>query len=298
MKIKLSMKNWLICLIIGILAILAIRLDGKPTIYIGLVFAYLAVLLIGLFSNPVVGAISGPVVIGLGFLFRNLYPAATKVTGEKLDAFLLEKSAYTEFYTKYIALLLLFAFLLGLLGGAIGKMLQEDKVEKFSPNRITYMAIFVALGVIINTVRIGSISFGGFPIILSGYLLGPISGFIVGGVTDVVAFIVRPSPFGFNILFTLTSALTGLIPIVVTKLLGEKYPNYSFIKVLIGIIVGQLLTSIILVPIFSTMLFKKVFIVEAGKALVKQALTVPVYAFLITSLINRIGKVVKFDSIK
>ena len=160
------------------------------------------------------------------------------------------------------------------------------------------MAIFVALGVIINTARIGFVSFGGFPIILSGYLLGPISGFIVGGVTDVVAFIVRPSSFGFNILFTLTSALTGIIPIVVTRLLGEKYPNYTFIKVLIGVLLGQIITSVVLVPIFTAFLYKKVFIVEAGKALLKQAISIPIYAFLTTSLTDRIGKVIKFDEIR
>lgn len=297
MNNKISLKNWVICLVIAIFAVLAIRFDGKPTIYIGLVFAYLAIFLIGLFSNPIVGLVSGPLIIGGGFVLRHLIPDTNKLTGDKLQAFLQEKAAYTEFYNKYMIMFILLGLLVGVLGGAIGKILQEDRIEKFTPNRITYMAVFVALGVIINTVRIGSISFGGFPIILSGYLLGPIPGFIVGGVTDIVAFIVRPSSFGFNPIFTLTSALTGLIPIVVTKLLGEKYPKYTFIKVLIGVLIGQVLTSVVAVPIFSTILYKKVFIVEATKALTKQAISIPIYSFLIISLNDRISKVIKFDKI-
>lgn len=297
MNNKISLRNWVICLVIAIFAIFAIRFNGKPTIYVGLVFAYLAIFLIGLFSNPIIGLISGPIVVGVGFLLRKYFPVISKLKGDKLQAFLAEEAAYANFYNKYMILLLLFGLLLGVLGGAIGKILQEDKVEKFTPNRITYMAVFVALGVIINTVRIGSVSFGGFPIILSGYLLGPIAGFIVGGVTDVVAFIVRPSSFGFNILFTLTSALTGIIPILVTKLLGEKYPKYTFIKVLIGVLIGQVLTSVVLVPIFSTILFKKVFLVEVTKAFTKQVISIPIYSFLIISLNDRIGKVIKFDKI-
>lgn len=297
MNKKISLRNWAICLVLGLFGILAIRFDGKPTVYIGLVFAYLAIFLIGLFSKPLVGMAFGPSVIGLGFIVRNFFPTSTKLTGKKLEAFLLEKSAYADFYSKYMILLVLLGLLIGLLGGAIGKILQEEKVEKFTPNKITYMAVFVALGVIINTVRIGSISFGGFPIILSGYLLGPIAGFIVGGVADVVSFIVRPSSNAFNILFVMTSAFTGFIPVVVTKLLGEKYPKYTFVKVLIGVLVGQLITSVLLVPIFSSILFKKVFIVEALKALTKQAVSIPIYSFLIISLNDRISKVMKFDKI-
>ncbi len=297
MNNKISLKNWLICAILAIIAIVAIRFNGKPTIYVGLIFAYLAILLIGLFSTPLLGAISGPIVVGAGFWLRNLMPEVSKLKGDKLEAFLRESASYTEFYSKYMIILLLLGLFIGLLGGAIGRILQEDRIEKFTPNKISYMAVFVALSVIINSVRIGSVSFGGFPIILSGYLLGPVSGFIVGGVADIVAFIVRPSSFGFNILFTMTSALTGLIPVVITNLLGEKYPKYSFIKILIGIFIGQMLTSVILVPIFSTILYKKVFLVELTKAFTKQAVSIPIYSFLIVTLNDRIGKAVQFDRV-
>ena len=192
--------------------------------------------------------------------------------------------------------MILAGVIVGFLGGGIGKIFDEERSGKFSTHRITYIAIFVAMSVAINTARVGSISFGGFPIILSGYFLGPINGFIVGALADVVGFLIRPSSAGgFNIAFVLTSALTGFIPVLVTRLLGEKYPNYSFIKVLIGVFVGQIITSVLMSPFFMVMFYgKNTFIYYAGKAFFKQIISIPIYAFLINTVSDSIGKTVDF----
>ena len=160
--------------------------------------------------------------------------------------------------------------------------------------------MFVALSVAINTARVGSISFGGFPIILSGYFLGPINGFIVGALADVIAYIIRPSAGGgFNPLFILTSALTGFIPVVVTRLLGEKYPNYNFPKLFAGIFVGQMLTSVIMVPFFRVMLYgENTFIFFASSAFIRQAFNMPLYAFLINTVNESLRRTVNFERIK
>lgn len=169
------------------------------------------------------------------------------------------------------------------------------KNTKFSTKKITFMAIFIAISVMVNTARIGSISFGGFPIIFSGYLLGPFMGFIVGGVSDILGFIVRPSSFAFNPLFTFTSALTGALPILTTRFLKEKYPNFSLIKIFLGVFVGQMLTSVILVPLFSTILYgNKTFIVLAVNAFTKQIISIPIYAILIKILNDRLKKIIDF----
>ncbi|MFM1524323.1 MULTISPECIES: ECF transporter S component [Helcococcus] len=179
---------------------------------------------------------------------------------------------------------------------SLGEIIQKDKSNKFTTVKITYMAIFVALGVMVNTLRVGMLSFGGFPIIISGFLLGPIPGFIVGGVTDIAAFIVRPSSYPFNILFSLTSALTGMIPVVIANLLGAKYPKYSLVKIFVGILIGQVLTSVVLVPIFSVWLYgRNSVILLMTKALTKQAISIPVYAVIIKILIDRFTKVIDFE---
>ena len=169
--------------------------------------------------------------------------------------------------------------------------------------KLAFSALLVALSVAINSARIGSISFGGFPIIFSGLVLGPGIGFIVGAVADIVGFLIRPSATGgFNPLFILTSALTGFIPGAKVLLLKDKYPNYKIWTVFIAIAVGQLITSVIMVPFFITILYTKTvfaspefwtaFFVRVAKPLANQAINVPIYALIFTIIINPISKAV------
>ncbi|NLD18364.1 MAG: folate family ECF transporter S component [Tissierellia bacterium] len=299
-RYKLSMKSWITIVILAILSAVAIRFNTRPKLYVGLVVAMIGVLFIGFNSNKVIGAILGVLTIGSGFILRGYYPEVSKLTGEKLEAFLKGYNAYNEFLSQYFILFIILGGLIGLLGGAVGEITKEERTNKFSTNRITYIAMFVALSVAINTARVGSISFGGFPIILSGYFLGPINGFIVGALADVIAYIIRPSAGGgFNPLFILTSALTGFIPVVVTRLLGEKYPNYNFPKLFAGIFVGQMLTSVIMVPFFRVMLYgENTFIFFASSAFIRQAFNMPLYAFLINTVNESLRRTVNFERIK
>ncbi len=172
--------------------------------------------------------------------------------------------------------------------------------NKFSTRTIAYAAIFIALSVAVNTMRIGSVSFGGFPIIFSGYALGPVLGFIVGGVADLVGFLVRPSATGgFNPLFSLTSALTGAIPVIVTRALGDRYPKYKLWKVFVGILVGQVITSVLLVPLFIALIAgkKELFYTWVVKAGTKQAVSIPIYAVLLNIIFEPLTKVIKFDEV-
>lgn len=169
------------------------------------------------------------------------------------------------------------------------------KQRKFSVMTITYASFFIGLSVVVNTLRIGNLSFAGFPIIFSGYALSPFMGFVVGVLADVLAFIVRPSGFAFNPVFTITSGLTGLIPILVTKCLGDRYPDYKLWKIFMGVLVGQVITSVILSPIFSSLIFaKNTFWVLMTRAAIKQAVSVPVYAILIKLIWDRIKNIVRF----
>ncbi|RVU55457.1 folate family ECF transporter S component [Anaerosphaera multitolerans] len=164
-----------------------------------------------------------------------------------------------------------------------------QKNSKFSTRQIAYAAMFIALGIIVNSLRIGSfLSFGGFPIILSGYALGPVMGFIIGAITDVLAYIVRPSATGgFNPVFILTSALTGAIPVIVTQMLGDKYPEFKLWKIIVGIVVGQFTTSVFMVPYFISILYgKHLFIPSMIKAAIKQSYSAPLYGLLVKIIFN------------
>lgn len=177
------------------------------------------------------------------------------------------------------------------------------KGKLFTTRKLAIAAMLVALSVAINSLRIGNISFGGFPIIFSGLTLGPVLGFIVGGVADLVGFIIRPSSSGgFNPLFVLTSALTGLIPGLLILLMKDKYPNYKVWKVFIAIATGQLITSVLMVPLFITIIrqsnlfgtsaFWIAFYGRVASAFVRQAFNVPVYTILFSAIIIPISKAV------
>lgn len=182
-------------------------------------------------------------------------------------------------------------------------MEKNSKSKMFTPRKLAFSAMLIALSVAINSLRIGNISFGGFPIIFSGLTLGPVIGFVVGGVADVIGFLIRPSAGGaFNPLFILTSALTGFIPGVVILLLKDKYPDYKPWKVFIAIAVGQLITTVLMVPLFITFLrqghlfgtneFWIAFFPRVAAAFGRQALNVPVYTVIFSLIIKPISQAV------
>ena len=180
-----------------------------------------------------------------------------------------------------------------------GIFMQKSSVGKvssggsklFTSRKLAIAGMLVALSVAINSLRIGSISFGGFPIIFAGLTMGPVIGFVVGAVADIVGFIVRPSASGgFNPLFILTSALTGFIPGLVILMLKDEYPNYKFWKVFVAIATGQLITTVLMVPLFVTLLrqanmigtqaFWIAFYGRVAKAFARQVVNVPVYSII------------------
>ncbi|MDY6085235.1 MAG: ECF transporter S component [Peptoniphilaceae bacterium] len=301
-----------IAVVLAILAALAVRLAGEPAAYMGAVAALVCIAFGGFLTDAMWGGVLGAVSMGAGIVLRNVWPDVPNFSAKKMARWQPGNDAYNAFLSQNWWMLILAAVAVGVIFGLLGQMLEKRAAQEtsaaganagipaqqasrkwqdyFTARRVAQMGLFVALGVAINTVRVGALSFGGLPIIFSGYFLGPLGGFIVGGVTDLVAFIVRPSSAGFNPVYTLTSALTGIIPVVVTNLLGER-DHYTFPKVLIGVLVGQVVTSVVLVPLFMSFFISP----ESGKAqffkmLVKQAFSIPVYAFLTVTMLQSIKK--------
>lgn len=266
---------------------------GAPKVYLGLVAAVIVVLFASRLLDKKYSLIASMASIALGMALQVKTPMIPKMKPEKLEALKPLIETYHENLIKYGVIIVA---IVGILVYALSPKIKVARRQS-STRKITYMAMFIALSVVINTMRFGSISFGGFPIIYSGLVLGPVNGFIVGAVSDVLGFIVRPSSGGgYHVLFTLTSALTGLIPILVVRLFKVKYPNFKFYQVLIGIFVGQMITSVIMSPYFQAFIFgKNTFIYYATKALIKQAVSIPLYAALFTSMTESIKDSINFE---
>ncbi|SFQ21071.1 folate family ECF transporter S component [Caldicoprobacter faecalis] len=164
-----------------------------------------------------------------------------------------------------------------------------SRLSDFSIRTITISGLLIALNVVLSSVLTipGVISFGGFPIIFGGIVLGPVAGGVIGAIGDVLSFIARPSSSGpFMPHFTLTSALTGVIPGIMVRLLKVDFERPSFWKILVSIFLGQTITSVIMVPYFRNILFGHPLWLTMTKAASRQMLNIPLYSVVITILLR------------
>lgn len=160
-------------------------------------------------------------------------------------------------------------------------------MKKINVKTITITGFLIALNIVLSRIITipGIISFGGFPIIFGGIVFGPVVGGIIGGVGDVVSFMVRPTG-AFMPHFVLTSALTGIIPGLMVNVLKNNLKNPKLWKIFTAILTGQIITTVIMVPYFRQILFGHPFVLTMVKALTKQAVNIPAYSIIILMLIK------------
>jgi ECF transporter S component (folate family) len=164
-------------------------------------------------------------------------------------------------------------------------------LKKISIRNITISGFLIALNIVLSrfiTIP-GIINFGGFPIIFAGIVLGPVIGGIVGAVGDIVSFIIKPTG-SFMPHFVLTSALTGIIPGILMNIPKADVHKFSFWRIFLCIFVGQVTTSVLMVPYFRNILFGHPLSITMTKAAIKQAVNIPVYSILIKVLAESLTK--------
>lgn len=316
---ELGLTNVITAVVLGIFTFYSIS-NLKDSFWIGIVSALVLTALSGALNGALFGGISSALALLCSIIYKANYKAAPvfkaskkaietmgKTAAEEQAALKLEAfSSSLTTLDKYKFILFISAILLAFAGRYIylkikSETVNETKSEKnyFSARALSYLAMFIALSVVLNTLRVGPISFGGFPIIYGGLALGPVYGFIIGMVSDLLGFLVRPSGNGFNLAFTLTSALTGVIPALVIRVFGKDPKNkHNFVKVLIGIFVGQTITSVIMVPYFMKLFYGFNFWERLIRAFSKQVWSIPLYAFIFVSTWKVINRQVDFKSIE
>ena len=132
--------------------------------------------------------------------------------------------------------------------------------------------------------------FNGFPIVLSGFLLGPGGGFWCGALSDILAFLLKPGgpyiPF-----FTITSGITGALPVLIYQKLARKADgrlSLNFWLLLAAIGLGQAVTKVLLVTALRAALFGLPAKVLALRAAVEQAVHAPLYAYGVWVVLRRV----------
>ena len=131
-----------------------------------------------------------------------------------------------------------------------------NKEQKLSTETLVRAGLLTALSLVLKIVLevyvplagIPSlrINFTSVPIMISGILCGPFAGFATGALSDLLGFAIKPAGPYFPG-FTLSSALTGLIPGLIYKYLNKKINfnilNTGFIAFISMGFVGALLSS-------------------------------------------------------
>jgi len=165
---------------------------------------------------------------------------------------------------------------------------------KISSHKITTMGLLIALSMILTRVASLRIAIGGvegiriglgrLPIILGGIMFGPLAGGLIGAFSDLLGYFVNPIG-AYMPHFTLTSALTGIIPVAILILMKKEEPNIFDLG--IAITAGQVITSIILIPYFLNILFGIPWKVLMLPRIISEPIHIFIYAYTINIILKR-----------
>ncbi len=169
----------------------------------------------------------------------------------------------------------------------------KDKM-KISSRKITTMGLLIALSIILTRVASLRISIGGvegvriglgkLPIILGGIIFGPLAGGVIGTFSDFLGYFINPMG-AYMPHFTLTSALTGIIPATILLLMRKDEPN--IFELGIAIAIGQVITSVLLVSYFLNILFGLPWKVLIPPRMVAEPIHVFIYTYAIDMILKR-----------
>jgi len=171
---------------------------------------------------------------------------------------------------------------------------EGKKKMKISSHKITTMGLLITLSIILTRVASLRIAIGGvegiriglgrLPIILGGIIFGPLAGGLIGAFSDLLGYFINPIG-AYMPHFTLTSALTGIIPAALLILMKKNEPNVFNLG--IAITVGQVITSIILIPYFLNILFGLPWKVLMPPRIVAEPIQIFIYTYTINIILKR-----------
>ena len=124
--------------------------------------------------------------------------------------------------------------------------------KNLTTRRITLSALLVAMSVIIGIFCKNFMNFGGglfrvtfenFPIILSGFLFGPLVGGLVGVATDLVSYLLSAQIYPPNLIVTFGALMIGSVSGVVSRVLSKRS---GYVRIIACCTVSHLIGSVII----------------------------------------------------
>jgi ECF transporter S component (folate family) len=156
------------------------------------------------------------------------------------------------------------------------------------------MGLLIALSIILTRIASLRIAIGGvegiriglgkLPIILGGIIFGPLDGGLIGAFSDLLGYFINPIGV-YMPHFTLTSALTGIIPATILILMRKEEPNVFDLG--LAITAGQVITSIILIPYFLNILFGIPWKVLMPSRIVAEPIQIFIYTYTINIILKK-----------
>lgn len=172
------------------------------------------------------------------------------------------------------------------------------------PNRIRKMAyagLFIAISVILTRFFGGNInilgipalrlSFGEVPIMLCGMLLGPVYGAACGALSDLIGYSINPLGGAYFPGFTLTAALTGLIPGLIGKYYRNNW-NWAYVTI---IVTATTLITVLLNTLWLSLLHGKAYSALLLSRVIGKAPLIPVHIIILKLVINHSKQVFYFS---
>ncbi len=163
-----------------------------------------------------------------------------------------------------------------------------------STRNISLTSLLVAMSIVLSrlaSIRIAiggaegiRIGFGKLPIILASFILGPLYGGIVGAISDFLGYIIQPiGPYLPH--FTIISALCGVLPAVLFRIINGNEDHVINIIIPVGITVA--FTELFLISYSLHILFDIPWQILLIPRLISVPITIIIYSYLIHVFIRR-----------
>ncbi len=162
--------------------------------------------------------------------------------------------------------------------------------------KLTVCGMILALAVLAGALKIPinsyvEIRFSFLPIAIAGYLFGPLYGGIVGALSDILGFIVKPTGAFFPG-FTIAQAVTGVLYGAILrprKQKNELFPAISFSRILAAQLAVMLVVSMFLNTINLSILYGEGFIPVFISRLARTLIMFPINLILLSALLKPVS---------
>ena len=171
------------------------------------------------------------------------------------------------------------------------RIFSESAKELRKTRSLVAMAMLLALAVVLGFVSVQvteslRVGFSFLPNALAGQMFGPVGGMLVGGLADILKYIVKPTgPFFPG--FTISGVLGGLIYGLVLYKKPTTLPRVILSQVLIAVFVNMLLNTYWL-----TILYGNSFLAIWPARIVSNLITLPINIilyYLVATLLEKAG---------